>query len=69
MIAPEIEKLYKELAGSVVFLKVDIEEWDLRDVVRENFKGVPTFSLFKKESKVNHFSKKPSLGEGAILPS
>ena len=61
-IAPEIEKLSAEEGnGAVVFLKVDVDKAE--DAAADNgISAMPTFIFFKKESKVNSFSKKPSLG-------
>ena len=56
-IAPEIEKLAKEHEGSVVFLKVDVDKAE--DVSADNgISAMPTFIMFKNETKVNFLNDK-----------
>merc|ERR1712189_168618 len=55
MIAPKLESMSKEMAGKVVFLKVDVDE--LEDLAAaQEVKAMPTFSFFKGGKKLESFA-------------
>merc|ERR1712149_70146 len=55
MIAPKLESMSKEMAGKVVFLKVDVDE--LEDLAAaQEVKAMPTFAFFKGGKKLESFA-------------
>jgi thioredoxin 1 len=55
VIAPKLEALSTELKGSVMFLKVDVDE--VEEVATEyGVSAMPTFMFFKKSQKLEEFS-------------
>merc|ERR1712227_149908 len=55
MIAPKLESMSKEMAGKVVFLKIDVDELD--DLAaKQEVKAMPTFSFFKNGQKLESFA-------------
>merc|ERR1711931_52989 len=55
MIAPKLESMSKEMAGKVVFLKVDVD--DLEDLAAaQEVKAMPTFAFFKGGKKLESFA-------------
>jgi len=55
MISPVLDKLSDEMADSVVFLKVDVDECE--EIAAEYKVSVmPTFMLLKSKAKIDEFS-------------